>query len=206
LTEDRTLKHSSVAFGKISHQVAVTKDAPTIRRILTAPKGTNEHHLNFDDLRFYEWMMSDEFKLVLTEEFNANNEALNMSAKGVHKSLQQKHITKNLEEDKLSAVEKKMLDRAVSVAERICPGIRDYPLVIVKNLGQSTMAMADMELRRIIVAKPVFMIGTKYIVSTLIEEYIHLRYGHRDCTRELQTHLFDQITSMLEEHILGEPI
>jgi hypothetical protein len=38
-----------------------------------------------------------------------------------------------------------------------------------------------------------------------MEEYIHLKYGVKDCTREMQQHLFDALLSALEE-AKGEPL
>ncbi|MDP9645853.1 hypothetical protein J2793_001286, partial [Paraburkholderia caledonica] len=47
--------------------------------------------------------------------------------------------------------------------------------------------------------------GTKQLASTLIEEYIHLRHGWKDMTRELQNFLFDKLVSVGEE-LVGEPL
>lgn len=43
------------------------------------------------------------------------------------------------------------------------------------------------------------------LASTLIEEYLHLRHGWHDLTRELQNFLFDKLVSLGEE-IAGEPL
>jgi hypothetical protein len=51
----------------------------------------------------------------------------------------------------------------------------------------------------------VFGMGTKYLASTLIEEYLHLHTGYGDMTRELQNHLFNDIVS-LGERIVGYPV
>jgi len=57
----------------------------------------------------------------------------------------------------------------------------------------------------IFIAERVFHMGTKQMASALIEEYIHLKHGYHDMTRELQTFLFDKIVSLGEE-INGEPL
>lgn len=48
--------------------------------------------------------------------------------------------------------------------------------------------------------------GTKYLCSTILEEFIHLKTGFQDYTRELQTWLFDKIITLGEEQILKEPL
>jgi hypothetical protein len=47
--------------------------------------------------------------------------------------------------------------------------------------------------------------GAKQAASTLIEEFLHLRHGWKDCTRELQTYLFERLVSLGEE-LAGEPL
>lgn len=68
------------------------------------------------------------------------------------------------------------------------------------------MALADRSTSTIIISKRCFTLGTKYLFSTIIEEYFHLATGYNDLTRELQTYLFDTISSLVENHIVGEPI
>jgi hypothetical protein len=43
------------------------------------------------------------------------------------------------------------------------------------------------------------------VASTLIEEFLHLRHGWKDMSRELQTFLFDKLVSLGEE-LNGEPL
>ena len=47
--------------------------------------------------------------------------------------------------------------------------------------------------------------GTKFIASTLLEEFVHCRYRLLDESRDLQTWLFDRLITMGEEYVVGEP-
>jgi hypothetical protein len=57
----------------------------------------------------------------------------------------------------------------------------------------------------IFVSRRAFMQGTKRVAGTLVEEFIHLRYGHGDETRDMQEFLLDRLVS-LGEQIRGEPL
>ena len=48
--------------------------------------------------------------------------------------------------------------------------------------------------------------GTKFLASTIFEEYVHCKYGFQDESRQLQEFLFDRIVTMGEEYVTGEPL
>lgn len=205
LTEDRTLKYPDVAMHNLPKEVARMTDKAVIRSVLTAQKGTLEQKFSFVDLKYSVYPPSDEFTVVLAEEYNSNNDRLNNTARDFFQHWQRKYSPKNMDVAVMSIVEEKMLRRATEVVKKLYPDF-EYPITVVKTLGQETMAMAEVDERRIVLSKVSFKLGTKFLVSTLIEEYVHIKYGYRDCTRDMQTHLFDTIATMTEEHILREPI
>ena len=47
--------------------------------------------------------------------------------------------------------------------------------------------------------------GSKQLAATLIEEFLHLRHGWQDCTRELQNYLLEKLVSLGEE-LQGAPL
>jgi hypothetical protein len=106
----------------------------------------------------------------------------------------------------MTEVEKAQLEKAVKICSAVFPDFGDYKILIVKTLGQTTMALADINERTMVISKSTFMVGTKFLVSTMIEEYAHLKTGHGDLTRGLQTWLFDQVCTMIENHITKEPM
>lgn len=66
-----------------------------------------------------------------------------------------------------------------------------FDIVIVEGLGENILGEAKEG--KIFLAQQVFNRGLHYVCSTLLEEYIHLDTGYMDCTRSLQTYLFDMI-------------
>lgn len=206
LTEDRTVKHSHLINYRNAIAVAGLKDKDLIREILTCDKSFYERDLDFSSLHAWSEKVSDEFDEVIKKEFDFNNDFLNLSAKNYYIKKKNKSASKNYERAELTTVEKQQLERCKKVLNKVYRDFSDYEIMIVKNLGQSTMALADMGNRTMVISQASFYLGTKFLLSTMIEEYFHLKTGHYDCSRELQTYLFDSICSMIENHVIREPI
>lgn len=124
----------------------------------------------------------------------------------MHVKRNNKRSLKSYTQCQLSIVEKKQLDRAVDICKRVFPQIQQFEIIVTIDLGKQTYALANFPTRQIVLSKRCFQLGTKFLVSTLIEEYKHLETGYGDCTRELQTHLFDTIANLIENHVICEPI
>jgi hypothetical protein len=73
-----------------------------------------------------------------------------------------------------------------------------YPITIVDDLGDGIHGLAKEN--RIFIAKAAFQKGTKEVAATLFEEFAHLRTGHADMTRELQTWLMDELLCHAEKN------
>jgi hypothetical protein len=58
---------------------------------------------------------------------------------------------------------------------------------------------------RIYISRRAFMMGTKTVAGTAIEEFIHLRYKYEDESRGMQEFLLDRLVS-LGEQMKGEPL
>ena len=58
---------------------------------------------------------------------------------------------------------------------------------------------------RIYISRRAFMQGTNRVAGTLIEEFIHLRYGHKDETRGMQEFLLDRLVA-LGERMTKKPL
>ena len=80
----------------------------------------------------------------------------------------------------------------------------DYPVIVVNWLGEGIYGQEKDG--RTYISKDCFDKGTKFLASTLLEEYMHCRYGLRDESRDLQTWLFDRIITMGEEYVTGEAL
>lgn len=205
LTEDRTLESIGLAENYIVRSISMIDDEGTIRDVVLANKEYFEHDLSFGALLYYN-TEGETFLEVVGEEFKRNNDRLNRSVRTWYQGKLNMKASKNYERIALTAVEESQLDRAKKIILKSFPDFEDYGIMPVKSLGQVTMALADHDTGTMVISRSAFEKGTKYLVSTLIEEYMHLKTEFGDLTRELQTHLFDTICSMIENHVINEPI
>lgn len=206
LTEDRTVKYEHEVTGKIPVAIARMKDKHLIREVLTCDREFYEHMVGFESLTWHEEVITKEFEEVCAMEYNFNNDHMNKSARDFWAKRMQKAALKNYEPVEMSEVERKQLRRCQEICRKLYDDFDRYEILVVKTLGQSTLAMADLNRRAIVLSRRSFELGTKFLLATMIEEYAHLKTGYRDHTRELQTWLFDQICTVVENHVLHEPI
>lgn len=206
LTEDRTVKYIHTMKGKIPRAIASMKDKSIIRKVLTAERHFMEANLDFSGLDWWEECVSEEFIEVLGKEYHFNNDKLNKSARKYLVKRMNKSAAKHYEPTKLTIVENKQLERCRNICRTLFEDFDKYEIMVVSSLGQEIMAVADMDMRKIVLSRRSFEMGTKFLLSTLIEEYAHLKTGYYDLTRELQTWLFDTICGMVENHVINEPI
>lgn len=207
LTEDRTIKYDWEAQQEITLGIANLRDENVIKKIITSTNENHEHYLSYSYLSTLpEDRITEEFLKAANDEWAANNDSLKESVVDFLVRIKEKKDRKNLIEDPLDEVELKQLKKAINYAKIVCKDLDEYKIFVAKNLGASTMAYADAENKRIILSKKCFFNGTKYLCSTIIEEYIHLETGYGDHTRHLQTYLFDTICTLLEKEVMKEPL
>ncbi len=197
LTEDRTASDQYSLMHHIAVSYLETDNVELLRHMLMQPKGTFEHHM---DLDWVGHVPSATFLEVVGEMMRDRSLSINPTAAAVYR----KHATSQIRPDviELTNVEKKMLERARAFCASIGFNI-GYEIVVVESLGAGFLGLAQDN--QIYIAHRVFMQGTKAVASTLIEEFVHLKHSLRDCTRELQTYLFDRVVSLGEE-LRGEPL
>lgn len=102
----------------------------------------------------------------------------------------------------LNRVEEKQLQRAIAFCEWMGYPVRDYEIVVTTDLGDRVWGRAYEG--RIYLNRRAFMSGTKIVAGTLLEEYLHLKHGFLDESRDLQNFLLDALMSM-GELARGEP-
>lgn len=204
LTEDRTMLYQSFELARIGRVVMGATDKEHIRKMLLAPSDSLEASFRYDGVMGVN--PTTEFLTTLEHLYKTNSDELNESAREFHRKIAKQETTKNLVEIELNPVEKKQLQKATQICVKVFPNFKDYEVFCVEHLGISTMAMADTPRKRMIISRRCFEFGTKFLMSTLIEEYMHLKTGYSDHTRELQTYLFDTICTLIENHVLKEPI
>lgn len=199
LTEDRTVKSHWTVFYRLAQAILESTDQRFIRACVTAPDETLEGNL---DLHGYSFVPSQQFLDTVGEVLREKMFKVSPSAMRVWKDATKQEI--QFRELTLSKVQQKSMDRAVAFCEHMGFEVTAYPIRAVESLGEGILGLAQEG--TIYVAERAFeMGGAKQLASTLIEEYLHLRHGWADCTRELQNYLFEKVVS-LGEDLAGEPL
>lgn len=196
LTEDRTLKYAYSAGWAIAKAIVQCDDPEVISSTVTAPEDFEENGFDFD----HSVEPSEAFMSVVCKLMNDRIAKVNLSALVLYR----KHakVAFAPARVRLNSVEAKQLAHALSFCELIGFSIK-YPVVVVESLGTDVLGLAMDD--TIYLAHRAFMIGTKTVAGTLIEEFIHLKHGYPDMTRQMQNYLFDRLVS-LGELVLGEPL
>lgn len=199
LTEDRTVKDSWVALARLSKSVLQADDSGFIRTVVTADDAYLEGALDF-----HGWGTppSKQFLQVVGEALSERMCKVNPTAMRVWQEATKQTIAPV--ELALTKVQQTSLTRAIEFCERMGYPVRSYPIKAVESLGDGCLGLAQD--RTIFVAERAFQMGgAKQLAATLIEEFLHLRHGWKDCTREMQNYLFEKLVSVGEE-LVGEPL
>lgn len=198
LTEDRTVKYSWQLKDKIAQTIQSLSDEEMILSALCANKGMKEAEIvNFPPY----YTTSPEFISVAKNLFRTDPRKWEKLEAVIKKHASELLTPKPIT---LSPLRQKMLDRAISFCERMGYSC-DWP-VHVANIGDSVLGEYNQATGTIYISPQVFDQGTKQLVSTLYEELTHAHTGKADCNYDMQTHLFNTIVSLYEEHVFGEPI
>lgn len=195
LTEDRTIKYSWDVRAQISYEVNSLADRHMMARIVSAPEDTMEHSIN------YSVSPSDLLKEVVAELMTALRHVPQSL-----KTLCKTSIIDILSSRKpmiLDAIDTFRLKKAIDFAKRIGFPVDTYPIICTEHLGESVLGMAANH--KIYISGRVLHMGTKMLVGTLIEEYLHISEKVEDYSPSMQNLLMDTICS-LGERIVGEPL
>lgn len=200
LTEDRTVKSPWEAMHRLAQTVLQAKDEKFIHACVTADDQTLEGGLDYHG---WGYAPSKEFLTVVGEALTDRMFKVNATAMRVWSETTKQTISPR--EVGLTKTQLISLNRALDFTAKIGFEIRGaYPIKFVESLGEGGLGLAKDG--TIYIAERVFHLGgTKQLASTLIEEYLHLRHGWKDMTRELQSFLFDKLVSVGEE-LVGEPL
>jgi len=202
LTEDRTLDAGS---WEISHEVnkylIQCDDEQIIRNIICAGKQTFEEGC-------MGWFTPPKAKSSCSEAFArvaADLYRQDPQKYREYEELAMEHepALKEARRVALTGLQRKTLERAKMLVSKM--GFEyevEHLPIYVENLGGKTLGKYSEG--EIYLSPLVFDQGTKQVVSTLYEECLHAKLGYRDCTYEMQTHLFNTIISLWEE-IMEEP-
>lgn len=200
LTEDRTIKYDWEADGQVARGLALCDDDGLLIAALSGGDKFYEHGLTFRE----DYHPSPAFLRVaagmrgrLDNIAKANPSALNLARLMTLTDLGPSESTA------LHPVEQERFDRAKAFLSSVGYDLTKYPITVVEDLGEGIHGLAKED--RIFIAKAAFQKGTKEVASTLLEEFVHLKTGYADMTRQLQTWLFDELL-LQSEKAAGVPL
>jgi len=197
LTEDRTLGGYWQPMEYISDALLKSKDKELLRAIVCADGDSYEAR----DIDFYRGSIKPSAEFMELIGNISFRDIHNFSAVRRWKDASGKRYQPD--EMPLNNIETKQLQRAVAFLVEMGYAVNLDPIIVTKDLPENIIGCVYEE--NIYISRRAFMMGTKYVTSTLLEEHLHLRYGLVDETRQLQNHLFDLVIS-LAERIRGEPL
>ena len=201
LTEDRTLKYVHTLDDILEKNIIGSTDADFIRRSLTSGDTTHEAQLDFDG-HYFGVELSDQFKAVCADLLIRMPS--NVNRKAIRFYQNRTNTEQDLSPCAITKVQQMQLDKAVAFVTKLgCSHLDFYPVTVVRWIGQGIHGLAKDG--RIYIGAECFDKGTKYVASTLYEEYTHCHYGFDDQSLAMQLHLFDKIITLGEE-INGEPL
>lgn len=195
ITEDRTAASFHQVCKRLADAIVRIDDVQVIEDILTCDNYYFEHEIDLSEA--YDPPSNEFLEEIERLKFNKR---LNKSALKVLARYRKRGDPKPAE---LTDIQTKQLEKATEFCDRIGYNVHNYPIIITGDLTGGVMGLA--EKGTIYISLDAFGMGTKYVASTLIEEYLHLKTGFQDRTRELQNLLFNDLVS-LGERIIGEPI
>lgn len=202
LTEDRTAKFPSFLPMQIAADVLGAEDDDFLRDLLALDNKYFEHHFDFREAGIWGTAKPGAAFLNTVEKL-AKDRAARTNPSAMVRYKEVKRATLNPDTTQLRGVEAEMLERAVKFCKSLGFAIDEYPLIVTDTLGPNILGMA--EGGRIYISRRAFMIGTKTVAGTLIEECIHLKHGHGDESRDMQNFLLDRLVSLGEE-LRGTPL
>lgn len=203
LTEDRTIRYDFQYREAVEQSILVSQNKGFIHSLLTAAVGYDETRLTFKES--YSCLApSKVFQDTITSLAAQRPARLNLCAvTWAEKRFGEKQ---DFEPHEMNDIQRAQLKKAIQCVASLGfgPDILKYKINVVRWLGSHTHGLAKNG--EIFLSKECFNQGTKYLFSTLLEEFVHCHYQLRDETRELQTWLFDRIATLTEEFILKEAI
>lgn len=189
LTEDRTLANSWECSSEISEAALTTDNRDYLITALTEDDSdVLETQIDYD--RTY-IKASDVF--IETVNRLRKSKSGKINDKALKKFTGQTYKAVTPEGRAITTAEADIIEKGRAFAERLGFPNRDYEIRVADDLGDGIYAVAIMKELKMVLSGKLISQGVPIVSQAIIEESIHLRTGYRDCSRELQTYLFEQI-------------
>lgn len=194
LTEDRTVKESYHVGYYVARFLPTIEDEDVIEQIILAPQGTFENGLNFDHgITPSAAFMRAAFRH--RHNLHANQTAIKLWEKNADVRFTYEAVT-------IDDYDERQIVEATRLLRRLqCPIERD-DFIIVSSLGGGVFGMVRRG--QILIAKGTLDLGSRFIASTLYEEWLHKNDNFEDESRNLQNYLFEKLFAMTERVVAME--
>ncbi len=189
LTEDRTLAYSWEVQSNIT---AAALGSDNKDYLISALTETDEDVLEFQ-LDYDQTYTQASQSFIETVQRLQKSKSGRINDKAVKKFIRQTHKNITPEGRPITAAEAQTLELARSLAERLGFPNRDYEIRVADELGDGVQAIAIMKELKLVLTGRIIAKGVPMVAQAIIEESVHLRHGFGDCSRAMQTYLFEQI-------------
>lgn len=188
LTEDRTAKYDFQVLWAIRDTVVKSDNPHFIEKMVTAKHPFFESSINYSEACHPSQVFLDTVRRIY--DFRRAD-----LVSGVWELYKKYAPWQSISDPViLSETEKKQLFKACELAEKMGFPVRDYPIHTFETLGDGILALAQTNPdKEILLTREIYTKGILYLARGLIEEYLHLRHGFDDCTREMQNYIFDKM-------------
>lgn len=192
LSEDRTYKYNLEITAAIAQTIGRLNDKSLISKFFGCGSTFLEKKIDY----YSHYSYSDEFLEIARDTYRRNP---NQVPGSLIKIIEKRNSSQIFTPVSISGIEKRALDAAIQFCSRLGFDSTPYQLIPVETLGPEVLAMARLDEKQIVLSKRLLGHGAKQIASALIEEVVHLREGLLDCTRNMQTYLFETIATLGEK-------
>lgn len=100
--------------------------------------------------------------------------------------------------------EQKLFDEAVQFCKDLSYNVDEYHIVIAETLGENVLGTINSKKRTIYVSRRAVQNGKHCLAATLIEEWVHLKHRHQDCSRAMQNWLLEQLTLLGDSYLMSK--
>lgn len=86
-----------------------------------------------------------------------------------------------------------ILREAIRFCEELGYPVDEYRITVVETLGEGVLGRAHLKTQKIFLARTGLAQGKLQLAATMIEEWVHIKHRHQDCTRGLQNWLLENM-------------
>lgn len=195
LTEDRTIKHFWDAEASIINMILNSEDEQFIKSVLLCGKEYRESSFRYDNGLAH--TPNETFTKVVMELRNSCEMRLNKTAVAACMRHWNSLGPLQVPEIELHPNDKTRIQKSIEFLKKVGYQVDEYPIVCTEFLGQGVLGRASND--TIYLSRLALQSGTKMVASTILEEFIHLKYKLYDETRGMQNFLFEELVAMAEK-------